>query len=340
MTSTFKLPILLLLFPLALLMGCEPKETVPTPAVAKITPVEGPPGTLITVEGSGLTDLQKVTFGTENAPFNPVFNTDGALLIRVPANAKFGAQTVTLYNKGGDATKTTLSFKVLQPAPTLEKFAPTEAAVGDTITLTGKIFDNVTTVNFGTVPSKILSASPTTIQVIVPDKVEKAPIEVVTPGGSAKSSLDFSPKGTGLYVFDEAIIGDWQSWSWAKVAIGDTEKAQKGTKSIKVTYAGWAAFWLNNPTPIDISKFGTLKFSVFGGEGTKDKTVRVSYRDNDVADAEKGKGVVIKIKPGVWNEYVLPLKDLGAASKLKAILFQEFSGEDVQPVWYDEIKLQ
>jgi hypothetical protein len=329
-------PLLLLLT----LGGCKTDEAVPTPAVAKVTPMEGTPGTLLTIEGAGLTGLQKVMFGTENAPFNPVYNTDGALLIRVPAAAKYGAQTITLMNKGGDATKGTLSFNVLQPAPTIESFAPLEAAIGDTLTITGTVFDNLTAVNFGTIPGRVISSTTTRIRVKVPDKTEKGPIEVVTKGGAVKSAVDFAPKGSGLYIYDETIIGTWQNWSWAKVVLGDTEKAYKGTKAVKVSYTGYSAFWFNNPNPVDAAKFGTLKFWIFGGAGTDNKSVKVFYTDNDKATAETGKGMNISVKPGVWQEFALPLKNLGGAVKVKSILFQEIGGKTLDPVWYDEIRLQ
>jgi IPT/TIG domain len=335
---------LLALLGLLALTGCKKDEVIPTPANLELTPAEALPGALVTIKGSGLADIQTILFGEVTAPFNPVFNTDAALLIRVPANAKFGAQKITLLNKGGDAKKVQLDFKVLQSPPLVRDFKPSEGAPGDTITITGEVFDNLESVKFGELVATIISKTTTEIKVRVPDGVEKAPITVTTAGGSKESTNSFAPKGLGLFIFDDEMKAPWQSWSWAKVTMDDASHIKTGKKNIKVGFPGWSALWFNTGSidaAIDASKFTTLKFWVHGGEDSDEKKLQIFYRDEDKAEPEAGKGKVITVKKGEWQEVTLQLKDLGAAKKIKGIIFQEFGNAgDQGPVYFDDIKLQ
>src|SRR5690349_3130801 len=75
-------------------------------------------------------------------------------------------------DKPTDTTKTPPKAK-----PVFTDFAPVNAFIGDTITLTGANFDTKTynnTVQFGTVEATVISASATQLQVVVPDDIEEA----------------------------------------------------------------------------------------------------------------------------------------------------------------------
>ncbi len=335
---------ILTLVGLLALAGCKKDEVIPTPGNLALTPAEALPGALVTVTGSGLADIQTILFGEVNAPFNPVFNTDGALLIRVPAAAKFGAQKITLLNKGGESKKVQLDFKVLQSPPLVRDFKPSEGAPGDTITITGEVFDNLEAVKFGEITAIIIAKTKTEIKVRVPEGVQKAPITVVTAGGSKESTNSFAPKGLGLFIFDDEMKAPWQSWSWAKVTMDDESHIKAGKKNLKVVFPGWSALWFNTGSldvAIDASKYTVLKFWIHAGEDSDEKKLQVFYRDEDKAEPEAGKGKVITIKKGVWQEVTLDLKDLGSAKKIKGVFFQEFGNAgDQGAVYFDDIKLQ
>ncbi len=323
------------------LNSCQKDNIAPTPDITEVTPSEGLPGTLVVIKGNGLADMQKVYFGEANARFNPVYNTSQVLMVRVPAEAKYGTLKLILMNKGGDATKKETTFKVLQPPPVIDTFEPSEGAPGDVITLTGKIFVNLIEVRFGNKKAEIVSKSDTQIKVKVPEGTEKAPIEVVTEGGAGLSKLDFSPKGSGYFLYDDQLQNGYQNWSWAKVTLGDQTKVKSGRNAIKVVFSAWGALWLNNPNPIKAADFKTLKFWVYGGE-ENDKKIKVFYRAKDDGSPSGNTGVTLTVKAKVWTEVVLNVSDLGNESDLKGIIFQEFGneGDQIDPVYFDDIRLQ
>ncbi len=323
------------------LSSCQKDNVVPTPDIAEVAPAEGLPGTLVVIKGNGLADIQKVYFGETNARFNPVYNTNEVLMVRVPAEAKYGNLKLILMNKGGDATKRETNFRVLQPPPVIDTFEPSEGSPGDVITLTGKIFMNLIEVRFGDKKAEIVSKSDTQIKVKVPEGTEKAPIEVVTEGGAVLSKLDFSPKGVGYFLYDDQLQNGYQNWSWAKVTLADQTKVKSGKNAIKVVFSAWAALWLNNPNPLKASDFKTLKFWVYGGEDN-DKKIKVFYRAKDDGSPSGNTGVTLTIKAKVWTEVVLNISDLGNEPNLKGIIFQEFgnAGDQIDPVYFDDIRLQ
>src|SRR5436309_4992440 len=58
---------------------------------------------LITITGSGLRNVQSAVFDLGNVPvaFNPNFNTDNAILIRVPIDANVGPQHIVFTTTAG-----------------------------------------------------------------------------------------------------------------------------------------------------------------------------------------------------------------------------------------------
>ncbi|MCU0449567.1 MAG: IPT/TIG domain-containing protein [Bernardetiaceae bacterium] len=321
--------------------ACQ-NDVNPTPEVTEVLPVEALPGDLVTLKGAGLADMQRVLFGQVNARFNPVFNTDGVLMVRVPLDAKYGVQKITLLNLGGEATQRLVDFKVMQPPPVVDKFVPTEALPGEVVTITGKIFDNLQGVNFGTLPAEIVGRSATEVKVKVPAGLtDKAPITVVTDGGQTASALAFSPKGLGFFMFEDGLVNEWQNWSWAKVKLDEAGTVKSGRRSLAVTYPAWSALWFNRPNKISVAQYTTLKFWINGGKGGE-KKIFVFYRDTDEAAAEKNKGVVITVKPDEWQEVILKLSDLGGAAQLKGVVFQEFGnkGDVTDPIFLDDVRLQ
>lgn len=171
-------------------------------------------------------------------------------------------------NKPTDTTKTPPKAK-----PVFTDFAPVNAFIGDTITLTGANFDTKTynnTVQFGTVAATVISASATQLQVMVPDDIEeaktkiqltigdttltvnkvfslKAPvIESVTPTvGFARQLVEIKGKGfRKSYKFDQVSLGAYNVEKSAihpdhnnlTVPVPDGLKA--GKYPINVTVAG------------------------------------------------------------------------------------------------------
>lgn len=88
----------------------------------------------------------------------------------------------------------TMSTHHISEPPSITKFYPDTGSTGNVITIRGDNFsanktDNI--VRFRTASAAILSATRTTITVVVPDNVTCGPISVTTPMGTVTSGTDF-----------------------------------------------------------------------------------------------------------------------------------------------------
>jgi hypothetical protein len=174
-------------------------------------------------------------------------------------------------NKPADSTGTPPKAK-----PVFTDFAPTNAFIGDTITLTGANFEtniNNFNIQFGGVAATVISASATLIQVVVPDDIEeaktkiqlhvadttlsvnkdfilKAPvIESVTPAiGFARQLIELKGKGfrksykfnqvaLGAYIVEKSAIDAGHTNIWVPVP----DKLKAGQYPVTVTVAGMTA---------------------------------------------------------------------------------------------------
>ncbi len=71
-----------------------------TPTISSFSPSSGKVGTIVTINGTGLTQTTKVTFGVKTATFTVI--SDSKVTATVPSGAKTGKITVT--TAGGSAT--------------------------------------------------------------------------------------------------------------------------------------------------------------------------------------------------------------------------------------------
>jgi hypothetical protein len=171
-------------------------------------------------------------------------------------------------DKPTDSTNTPPKAK-----PVFTDFAPSNAFIGDTITLTGANFETNTynnTVLFGAVAASVISASTTQLQVVVPDDIEeaktkiqltigdttltvnkdfsvKAPvIESVTPTvGFARQQIQIKGKGfRKSYKFDQVALGTYNVEKSAifpghtKLLVPVPDNLKAGQYPINVTVAG------------------------------------------------------------------------------------------------------
>ncbi len=157
------------------------------PTIASFTPGSGPPGTSVTITGTGFSGATAVTFNGVSATFTA--DSDTQVTAVVPAGATSGPIAVT--TPGGTGTSST-SFSVTAPAaPHISSFSPTSGPSGTSVTISGSGFFGATAVTFGGATATFTVESPTTITATVPSGAKNGPIAVATPGGTATSSKSF-----------------------------------------------------------------------------------------------------------------------------------------------------
>jgi hypothetical protein len=292
--------------------------------------------TQYSITGNNLASVTKIEFNGVNAYFNPTLATNTNIIVAVPSNAPWGANqpnTVVVTTLHGTAT---YSFSIQQPPPVITGFSPLAGSAGDTITITGSIFDNLTAVKFGTVPATIISSTPTQIKVTVPAGVGSANIFVTTPGGTAMSQAKY---GFKYIVYDDALAAGWWHGGWGggdQLILNNTTNVETGTYSILVPYSGgYGGFQVGNGgATITVSDLGltAIKLSIYlPASGSPTQKVVIGINDQEGTN-----GVQVVLIPGQWVHVSIPLSQLGNPTTINDVIVQEFSG-NVVTIYLDNI---
>ncbi len=156
------------------------------PTVSSISPASGPVGTLVTVNGTGLTQTTKVTIGTILATSFTVVS-DSKVTVTVPTGAKTGKVAVTTT---GGTVNSASSFSV---TPTISSFTPASGPVGTIVTIMGTGLTQTTKVTFGGVTATGLTVnSDSSVTATVPTGAVTGKIVVTSTGGTATSATNFT----------------------------------------------------------------------------------------------------------------------------------------------------
>jgi hypothetical protein len=316
---------------LLIMNACEKKESVIMPAGLQVSPQEAGLGTLITIRGNGLNKIQKVLFGSSVAIFNPVYNTDSVFLLRVPTEASFGSQKITLINAGGDATMAQIDFKVLQPKPSVIDVQPRASSAGELLTITGanftgKGFSSELVVKIGSEVAEIVSKDKDKIVVKMP--AGQGGIVSVTTGnaniggGTYESTITIASEKVFHVIADFDGGGSSDKSYWYNYGDTDgpwttsnTEPAQKSGKFMKMTNLqgttknGYVGASHDDAIVYDLSQVTTAGTAVrldVNSNGKKGTTLSVAFADKDGGNWNK----TIKCDWDGWQPVTFKLSDL------------------------------
>jgi Surface glycan-binding protein B xyloglucan binding domain/IPT/TIG domain len=327
--NTFALACLLMVA-----FSCEEKEVSPQISIAEVFPTEGLPGGLVTIKGAKMNNLQKVLFGDVDAFFNPTYNTDGVLLVRIPEKSNFGSQKITLINKGGEATQATFDFKVIPPPPSITAFEPLTALPGDKVTITGKNFYEVTEVLVGSTVVKLDSKTPTSIVFTVPETSLDGKISVKALGGAIESNQAFSSEKVLAYVanFDGAgLRDDYRFWYYygsiaqtdkPEVAISKANPDPISGNFLKINNASAADWWVGGTENWD---WDTDKFLNFGIKNTNPETVGIKFDLNSNGATQTVISVILAERNGKAKDFSKSVKVDWAGWKTVTLRLSDFA---------------
>ena len=162
---------------------------IPAPTITNFLPASGRPGDVITIVGTNLNTVRRVTFGgAEAAGFMPVSPTLISAIV-----GDFGASGHVLVETP-DGIDSVPSFTFIYPTPQITDFSPRIAGPDMTVTITGRGFFGASTASFGGVPARSLRVlSPTQMTAVVSTGAS-GNVVITTPGGSASlSGFTFVP---------------------------------------------------------------------------------------------------------------------------------------------------
>lgn len=332
----------------------DPNEASDNPQVSNVEPAEGPTGTLITVTGSGLAQMESVIFGIDSveASFNPAFNNDGAILFRIPDEAVRGEQEIYLTNAKGNTV--TINLEVFGVA-VVSSASNYIFSAGDVLTLEGLNMDDVTAVSLAATGDEatIMSQTATSLEIeMPPTTAERSRLSITNQGGTSTTSIEFIHRDSAFVVYGDnygvgPFGGNVQSWSWG-VSVDPlaTAEVRNGEKSLKVDYNNgglsllldfdWSGprnysegvdelptylvFWVK---PMDESPILTIRADNDGGNGST-----IDFDD-----------MPLDITPpaGEWTYYKIELtKFIGGEMKFARL---NFTNAGAQTVYFDDILL-
>lgn len=145
------------------------------------------------------------------------------------------------------------------------------------------------------------------------------------------------PPVNGMSIYAEGLVNGWNNWSWASVNTGSTAEAHTGASAIAVTADAFEALYLQHAA-LPTGAYQSLRFWVHGGD-TGGQTLNVVALRNDVAQPAVPIG---PLQPGEWQEFVIPLSQLGIANvaDLSGLWLQENAGV-TQPTFHvDDVSLE
>lgn len=158
------------------------------PVIEEVAPTSGPPGTLVHVTGRRFAANAKVSIGARVLVSEQ--RLPNRISVRVPEGAASGAVSVS----GSNGSVRGVEFRVTPPAPApaIDAIEPSSGKPGARVLLRGKNFSPrlaANVVTLGGRPAVVLSATPQTLEVSVPNGASSGPFVVkVQPGGEAQST--------------------------------------------------------------------------------------------------------------------------------------------------------
>jgi hypothetical protein len=310
------------------------KNSSNAPSSKGIQPDSAAGGNVLTLQGSGLGNMRSIVFDNHNVPaaFNPNFNTDNAVIFRVPDTAFGGAQNILFTNADGKVLK--VPFKVIALA-TVSTASLLEFSTGTQITLTGNNLDDVISVvlHGSTAAATIVTKSRKSITITMPaTTLARAKLDITNSSGSITTIQEFVSVDNARILFAEDFGTGIYNWSWASVS-PSTDFAVIGTHSLLAKYSkdGWQAISLHCDPTLDASQYTFYTFWVKGG--TQDNQI-------DVRSENGGSTNTITVPANVWTYYKFPVAGFITGFAIERLDFQMHGPSSVdQTVYVDDILL-
>lgn len=309
--KTIKTKFIGLCFLLALTSwSCSEDESM-DPSVKEVSPTQGASNELLTITGTDLSNIQTIHFekGNVKADFNPNFNTDKAILFRVPAEAIPGNQNIILTNM--DGSQTTVPFNVLGFA-NITSVSNYNFSAGENLVLTGKNLDDVTSVVFAgtTTELEVVAKTATTLTVKFPaTTLTESALDITNAAGVSHPTQVFVSRDNAFKIFTDDYAPGYQDASWGSGGVISTTEFKSGTASVYKDYAAgnWHQLgfgWTN--TSNDNYKY--LSFWIKGASADYNLYITTSASKSGFASFDANTRVTIPANE--WTYFKVPVSTL------------------------------
>jgi len=322
-------------------------KDAPAPVIESVEPVFGPAETLVVFKGTNLNDLETLSFSGQEVNFNNAYNSDNALLFRVPANIPLGDHEVVFTTSGGSSST---NFRVTLEAPEVFNVSPEFASAGDIVTITGKnFFDPVTVYFHDSIMANITYLAPDSMEVVVPQGIEKGRIVVWANGGRALSPTNF-------FSVNPILVNDFdgnglrsETSNWLLTGFVDQTNMADAVQSFSPEPINGNYLKLSGKDDLDISWVGgaennsqdVMVFNDFGITGTAANTLLEMDINNN--GKKKTKLILILLeRDGSPNDFTQTIEvDWDGWEKISIPInrFEDLGGFVIDPAKIKTIKM-
>ena len=177
----------------------------PRPVIERIEPTSGPPGVTVQIIGRRIHPHSHILLG--ETELEVLGRLPNRWTVRIPATAQSG--NIVVRTRWGNYPGPYFRVTTARPAPVVERIVPTQGPPGTEVTIHGQHFsprlsDN--TVSLSGRPVVVRSATPTTLDVIVPTGASTAPFVVrVDQAGEVSTPAFTVTAGTQITSFTPTI---------------------------------------------------------------------------------------------------------------------------------------
>jgi hypothetical protein len=210
------------------------------------------------------------------------------------------------------------------------------------VTITGQVFNGVTSVKFDKIPATIVGTpTATQIQVQVPQGVSSNLIYVTTPGGTAVSTTTF---GFKYVVYTESLAigwggqgsGGYDGYNSTRT-YNDQTHPEAGSYDIKTTFTdpyGALQLGYGGATAVNVTTLGltAIKLSVYAGAGFSAGQKIQVYLNGTYQIA-----VQATLTPGAYTDIIIPLSSLGSPTTITEIDVQNYGVSPPCTIYVDNI---
>lgn len=304
--------IALLIFASAFLFtACEKETGGGSLSVNKIDPGEAPGNEVLTLTGSGLRGITSIVFDNGHVPasFNPNFNTDNAVIFRVPDTANGGDQNIILTNV--DGKQVSVPFRVIALV-TVAGVSNYNFEEGSEITITGNNLDDVSKVLLTgtTTEASIVSQSKRELVISMPaTDVNRATLDITNNSGTVTTTQEFVNMDKALKFFTDSYGPGFQDASWGDPGTISNTVSKSGNASVfkKFAAGNWHQFgfgWNN----ISNDNYTYLSFWIKGA--SKDYSLYISSSVSEGGFASFNDYARIAVPANVWTYFKIPVATL------------------------------
>ncbi|MEN9909780.1 MAG: hypothetical protein RLZZ540_2929 [Bacteroidota bacterium] len=313
--------------------GTEPYEyisekdlIVTLPVVNSIDPLSVKHSDLLTITGVDLDLVKSITFPNSAASIAFVSQSATKIEVKVPNTATDGKLTLTVFS--GLTVQSSQSIKIILPSIT--SVAPTPVQIGADWTINGANLDLVKEIIIpGVVTPITVFVSKSASKIVV-----KVPVGAFSGAIKLKTINDFLIVTTtkidiaGLtdiplqrVIYDDTFKNGFGNWSWGGPSNpAYTAEVKEGTKSFRKDYVDNDGLRFGGGK-VSTSGMSELVFSIYGGVGLENNQ-NLSVMINGAWSV-----TTVKVKIGLWTEYVLPLSSLPILSSAIEINDLAFQGK-------------